>query len=417
MGDNRYYTFNQFLDVFFIMVLVIFSVFSIVRIYYRSHEYAKTSIFFLPLSTISLFGLIRIVEYVYPNIAVCSMLRSLSLTFILIAIFTINMTSIRLRSMFIIAGFLVILPIFNLVRVYEFHELLYSQSYKLLYFLVFLKSVYTASKHFHIKDKRLLAVPNILLFLLPSLTYLIMLVFNSRGLDYIEILMMMTYTIYINLKFFRNDKSSYAVLAFEKIGNMGHNYIFVLDENKRIIYRNQAVKSSSFFSKTSTIDVSDFSQVFQGQGVNKYKYKHKEYLELILNEEKVYFEYLMTELKENDQLIGYILTFMNITELLNLLMSLEEKKKESERIHHKLTNYSEVVYHLEKEKEINKLLEEIITSREKQMTYLSQMVNDANVKLDDHMFEKYIEVAINKSNEVLEEVRDTVSQYRAYYGG
>ncbi len=32
-------------------------------------------------------------------------------------------------------------------------------------------------------------------------------------------------------------------------------------------------------------------------------------------------------------------------------------------------------------------------------------------------FEHYIEISIDKSNELLEAVRDTVTHYREYYGG
>jgi len=198
---------------------------------------------------------------------------------------------------------------------------------------------------------------------------------------------------------------------------MGLNYILVLDEYNRVIYTNQAIKNATFFKKTLKVNMTDFADLFKGDTIKKYNYKDKEYIEVSLDKGEIYFEFKVTELNENSQVIGNIITFTDITELLNLLINLEDKKLQSEKVNEKLKNYSEVVYHLEKEKEVNKLLEEIVTSRDKQLTYLSQMVLDANLKIEDPLFEKYIDVAINKSNDILEEVRETVSKYREYYGG
>ncbi len=421
MGDGRYYSFFQFFDVLFIMILAIFSLFSIVRIYYRRYDYAQNLHILFPLSAIMLFTLLRVVEYVYPDLAVCYNLRNFSLFLLLIILVTVNISNFKLSKKTLILGSLaLILFLLGLniyITEYSFHNILYSFSYKLIYMLVLLVSIFNSVKHFDFENEKMMFLPIVLLYLAPSLFYLMSIIFDRTYIDYVEIVLMGLFILYINIRFMKHDESSYSVLAFDKIGNMGLNYILVLDEYNRVIYTNQAIKNATFFKKTLKVNMTDFADLFKGDTIKKYNYKDKEYIEVSLDKGEIYFEFKVTELNENSQVIGHIITFTDITELLNLLINLEDKKLQSEKVNEKLKNYSEVVYHLEKEKEVNKLLEEIVTSRDKQLTYLSQMVLDANLKIEDPLFEKYIDVAINKSNDILEEVRETVSKYREYYGG
>ena len=421
MGDGRYYSFFQFFDVLFIMILVIFSLFSIVRIYYRRYDYAQNLHILFPLSAIMLFTLLRVVEYVYPDLAVCYNLRNFSLFLLLIILVTVNISNFKLnKKTLIFASLALILFLLGLniyITEYSFHNILYSFSYKLIYMLVLLVSIFNSVKHFDFENEKMMFLPIVLLYLAPSLFYLMSIIFDRTYIDYVEIVLMGLFILYINIRFMKHDESSYSVLAFDKIGNMGLNYILVLDEYNRVIYTNQAIKNATFFKKTLKVNMTDFADLFKGDTIKKYNYKDKEYIEVSLDKGKIYFEFKVTELNENSQVIGHIITFTDITELLNLLINLEDKKLQSKKVNEKLKNYSEVVYHLEKEKEVNKLLEEIVTSRDKQLTYLSQMVLDANLKIEDPLFEKYIDVAINKSNDILEEVRETVSKYREYYGG
>jgi len=421
MGDGRYYSFFQFFDVLFIMILAIFSLFSIVRIYYRRYDYAQNLHILFPLSAIMLFTLLRVVEYVYPDLAVCYNLRNFSLFLLLIILVTVNISNFKLSKKTLILGSLaLILFLLGLniyITEYSFHNILYSFSYKLIYMFVLLVSIFNSVKHFDFENEKMMFLPIVLLYLAPSLFYLMSIIFDRTYIDYVEIVLMGLFILYINIRFMKHDESSYSVLAFDKIGNMGLNYILVLDEYNRVIYTNQAIKNATFFKKTLKVNMTDFADLFKGDTIKKYNYKDKEYIEVSLDKGEIYFEFKVTELNENSQVIGHIITFTDITELLNLLINLEDKKLQSKKVNEKLKNYSEVVYHLEKEKEVNKLLEEIVTSRDKQLTYLSQMVLDANLKIEDPLFEKYIDVAINKSNDILEEVRETVSKYREYYGG
>jgi len=420
MGDGRYYTFYQFFDVLFITILLIGSLFSIVYIYYRKNERADLANMFFPLGAISVFGIIRLVEHVYPYPDLCLKLRNLSLILFLVILITSNLSKFRFdKWLYISMGVLLIIlaNMMLLVSAYNFHEMSYTYIYKILLLIVLIHATVVSIRqilNYHLYLRR---IPAIILYVVPIILYVFTVLSQSSLVDYFEIGILMLIILYINIRFIKSDESSYTVMAFDKIGNMGSSYIFVIDENNRVIYRNNAAKNPQVFNGCKVLDIYDFSGLFKCDIHKKHKYNNKEYIELTIGEEKIYFSYSISDLIDDKNLVGHIITFIDITELLNLLIDLEEKKAESKQVNDKLLNYSQVVYHLEKEKEINKLLEEIITSRDKQMDYLSHLVEKASNELNDEMFEHYIEIAINASNEILDDVRDTVSNYREYYGG
>lgn len=420
MGDGRYYTFYQFFDVLLIMISVIFSLFSIVHFYYKKNNKASIDYIFYPLYSVTIFGVLRIIEYVYPNMEVCIKLRNLSTIILIATIVTSRLSRFKIKKYFymILIGLVTVLLIRHNIFIsdFEYHNIVYSSYYKALVVIVMVHSLVISYKVSIGKDSKILLLPDLMFFLIPVLAYGLIVFLNKHFVDYFETTLMILLTVFINIKFFKADESSYTTIAFDKIGNMGLSYIYVIDDAYKVIYKNNMVKSSHLFQSVVSLDLDDFSKLFGSETLVKYTYKDKEYFELTI-EKKYYFSYGMTELHEEDKCIGYIVTFADVTELLDLLIHLEEKKHETKKVNERLKNYSQVVYHLEKEKEINKLLEEIVTSRDRQMTYLSQLVQDATSKLEDDLFEKYIEVAINKSNEILEDVRETVTKYREYYGG
>jgi hypothetical protein len=157
--------------------------------------------------------------------------------------------------------------------------------------------------------------------------------------------------------------------------------------------------------------------LFNGDVSVKSNHLGKDYLLFKKDKSKHYFIYKKALLREMGKSVGYIMTITEITELIELLFSLEDKKKKSKDTNSQLINYSKVVYHIEREKELSNLLEEVINSREEQMKFLSQIISGIKENKDEQLFEDNIDVAISKSNEILYEVRNTVSTYREHFGG
>lgn len=265
------------------------------------------------------------------------------------------------------------------------------------------------------KKKDVLDKYKFMLIILPLGVYLVITCINCNAVCYIELFISLCAIIYTNLIFAFNTESSYSILAFDKIENISTNYIFVIDNLGKVIYSNDMVKISEFFGDIKHIE--SVTKIFKCDTVESYSYLDKEYINIKKDSEDFYFSYSYSQLYHKEKTIGSVITITNITDLILLLNNLEDKKAESKKLNEELKNYSKVVYHLEKEKEINNLLEEIVLARDGQMKYLTNLIKDTKAKIDDKTFENYIEISIDKSNEILEDVRKTVTKNREYYGG
>ncbi len=426
MGDGRYYTYYQFFDVIVITLLSIFAVFSIAYCYYRKNKEYDILQIHISLVLIMLISIIKLVESVIPNIELLSDLRSLiaGLILVLINITVITTQSIRRRKKIIVFLLITLITMScmgTFVDAYDFHNIRYSIFYKILLSISVLRVFALVIKSFldmnDLTKRGMVFKINIILLILPIFIYLILVVENNSYMDYFETLLLICITIFANVKFNISDKSSFAILSFDKIGDMGANYIFVIDTSFKIIYRNNHSVKSEFFVDTQSINIEKITEIFAGKSIKLSNHLGEEYILSKSESTSNYFTYKVGLLEEEGKNIGYIITITKITELIELLISLEEKKDESKSSNQRLKNYSEIVYHIEKEKEINILLEEIVNSRDEQMKCLSSLICDLKNKIDDELFEKYIDITIAKSNEILEDVRGTVSKYREYYGG
>lgn len=76
--------------------------------------------------------------------------------------------------------------------------------------------------------------------------YMTMIFYKSHTVCYIELIISLSVIVYTNLIFRLNSKSSHTILAFDKIGDISTNYIFVIDRDNRLIYNNKMAKQSEF---------------------------------------------------------------------------------------------------------------------------------------------------------------------------
>ena len=79
MGDGRYYTYYQFFDVLFSAIVVIYSVFSVVYCYYRKNRESDITNIYISFICILVFAVLRVIESVIPNLAICLKLRNLQI--------------------------------------------------------------------------------------------------------------------------------------------------------------------------------------------------------------------------------------------------------------------------------------------------------------------------------------------------
>lgn len=430
MGDGRYYTYYQFFDVILITFLAMFAIGSILYCHYRKNTDTDIFHIYLSFSLIILFSILKIVETIIPNLVYASILRNVELgvLLLLLNLVLINNSIIKHNKRKIIPILIVLLMIIAFTEMfiisYKFHDISYSYFYKGLLGISFviisifsIRDIFITTKNEEFSSNKVISGFRFLFLVIPAFAYLIIVINNRSYTCYFEILLAISYTIYLDFMFNMGSESSLSMLAFDKIGDMSTNYIFVIDTSYKLIYKNEAVQKSGFFAGVENIDISNITAIFIGDSIKNSTHFGKEYIRLKIGSEKNYFTYKIVSLNHNEEDIGYIITITNLTDLIKLLIDLENKKEQSKSANERLKNHSKVVYHLEKEKEINNLLEEIVSSRDEQMKYLSELISDTKDKIDDEHFEKYIDVSIKKSNEILEEVRLTVSKYREYYGG
>ncbi len=446
MGDGRYYTYYQFFNIVLVTFLTIFVVASLAYSYYRlsnqKNRFFTNMVFLL----IVIFAVLHTIEAIIPNIEIARILRNTkSLVIIALmsyyaiqAIMTCRLLSLKnkiesssqLQKLFI-SGFTVMSFILIMsgafTEAYKFHQVTYSLLYKAIVLMLLITYIFFIVKIVRFKSHSCGIGPNKsnsdlilmllkLFFLSPYLIYIMMLFKNSHHIDFMEILIIFACSLLLNLDLYTNDEAGITMHAFDKMGDMSLDSIFVTDMSGRILYKNKSSKNSNFFKQTDIMENNQIQSLFSDEIVIKSNHMGREYLVLKHDDEKHYFAFKSVVLKEHFKSIGYIITITEITELINLLHALEEKQEVSKSVNQKLKKHALVVYRLEKEKEINSLLEEIITSRETQMNILSQLIKRTKNNMDLPSFESDIEESIEKSNAILEDVRKTVSNYRAYYG-
>ncbi len=415
MGDGRYYTYFQFFDIVLLTILTTVSVVSVLSFYYKKNKGLNILYIFIPSIIILLFLIGRVVETVIPNLVWALELRKVQGVLLLVALILCILSKEVIERHYKAICFLIPLMGFLAIhstiflKTYDFHNIIYTGTYKILVFLLLV-----VSSAYLLLEKKAYIYKGICI-LLPLGIYVYMLMLNHSGICYMELVLSQSVIVYLNIIFSLNSERSNALLAFDKIGNISTNYIFVVDHWSKVIYSNHVAKQSEFFGEVTKIK--NISEIFQCDFVQTYSQRGQACIKIKKKEQEFYFSYTIKKLHHLEKDIGKIITITNITELVLLLNALEAKKRESKKLNDELKNYSKVVYHLEKEKTINKLLEEVIINRDEQMSYLTNLIKDTKAKMDDKTFEHYIEISIDKSNELLEAVRDTVTHYREYYGG
>ena len=446
MGDGRYYTYYQFFNIVLVTFLTMLAVASATYSYYRLSDKRSRRHAYAIFSLIVIFAVLHVVEGVIPHLVYAKVLRNIkgSLMITLMSSYVIHsifiwqglmrkakvksdnlLRKIVLRSYKI--GVFLLMISGMLIKDYSFHNVNYSSIYKglilvllitYIFFNVIVMAIQSQRYGFGVKGHRTHANIMILKFLLisPLFFYMIALFKDNMSLDFIEILIGFGYTLLLNLELYTHDEAGITLHAFDKMGDMSLDCIFVTDMSGKILYRNKSSRHSSFFKPVEVVEKQHIQTLFYDEIVIKSNRIGKEYIVLKHNTQKHYFAFKSVTLKEDSKLIGHIITITEITSLINLLHELEERREVSKAVNQKLKNQALVVYRLEKEKEISALLEEIINSRETQMNVLSQMIDRTKLNIDLPTFESDIEAAIQKSNSILEDVRKTVSTYRAYYG-
>ncbi|MBF4693717.1 transcriptional regulator [Fusibacter ferrireducens] len=448
MSDGRYYTYYQFFNIVLVTFLTMFVVASVTYSYYRLSDKQNKRYAYILFSLITIFAILHTIEGVMPNLILARTLRNSESTILIVlmsyyvleaifiwwgALFKGKISkSLKILLTGIYWGGILILWMSDLIlEDYMFHQATYSILYKIIVLALLMVYIISSVSKMMVQMRDLgpnpkggnevIAMMLKIFFLSPLLIYTLALFKNSTRLDFFEIMIGFGYVFFLNLELYTQDESGVTMHVFDKMGDMSLDCIFVVDKVGKILYKNNSSQNSSFFKSTEGMKMTQVQDLFNDEIVIKSNHLGREYIVLKHNDQKHndqkhYFAFKTGELKDASKVIGKIITITEITELINLLHVLEERREVSKAVNQRLKKHALVVYRLEKEKEISALLEEIINSRETQMNVLSQMIDRTKRNIDTPFFETYIEDSIKKSNTILEDVRKTVSNYRAYYG-
>ncbi|WP_206459104.1 hypothetical protein [Anaerovorax sp. IOR16] len=438
MGDGRYYTYYQFFSIIILVFLSMFSVGSMVISYFRNK--GKKYIFFIFLSIIHI-AIFRVIECVIPNMEIAFSLRYLQLSMVIILnwillyclyvkVLMVFRFPYKLFRWIMTLAFITLLVLGILTKgrlliiSYVFLFAQYSRFYIIVLSIVLCMEIVAMVFTFKHKESIHSVYKNTIIsfiilgtLVIPLIGYFLAILFHYSYLDFVELLIFFMFSIILNISMYSETEFGLTTLAFNKIGDMIGDYIFVTNGFGNIIYKNKSVLNSDLFIKEEMININNITDIYEGNIELKESYLGKEYIQFTKGNDIFYFVHKNKTLMNNGEIIGFIFTISDITPLMDLVMSLEDQKEKSKKANKKLENYSKVVYHLEKEKEINILLDEIIRSKESDMENLIFMIDNLQKETDDKDFDNYVDRVIEYNRNILEDVRQAVNTYWQHYGG
>ncbi|BES64965.1 hypothetical protein SANA_14040 [Gottschalkiaceae bacterium SANA] len=199
--------------------------------------------------------------------------------------------------------------------------------------------------------------------------------------------------------------------VFSDVKKLMLDYVFIIGINGEVIFKSDKVSNSPFFKESTRVNSEKIESLFTNAAITRNAFGKQ--LIKLNGHDIHYFQYHKKEIFDKGKIAGYILTFTDITELVAMLDELRSKQEETSKINKELTKQKEIVYGLEREKEINSLLDEIVGTQQKAMHDLKCKIEKLNIE-DDDFIEK-TEALISNAKSDLKDVRDVVTAYMDYY--
>jgi hypothetical protein len=351
MGDGRYYTPEQFFSVLLFTSLIIFTVVIFMLSLYKVDRYKKW--------ILTIFGLLGV-----------------SLLSAFIAEVAYAQTRINLMNA-LSKGTLICYLLVSLV--FDFRYFMKDRN-----------------------DRAFVAV-TVFLFLFPFGIY----VMRPDLVNVVYVIFVLD-SIFLSHRFVKYRVSS---SVFSDVKKLMLDYVFIIGINGEVIFKSDKVGNSPFFKESTRINSEKIESLFTNAAIMRNAFGKQ--LIKLNGDEIHYFQYHKKEIFDKGKIAGYILTFTDITELVTMLDQLRSKQEETSKINKELTRQKEIVYGLEREKEINSLLDEIVGTQQKAMHDLKYKIEKLNIE-DDDFFEK-TEALISNAKSDLKDVRDVVTAYINYY--
>jgi hypothetical protein len=223
-----------------------------------------------------------------------------------------------------------------------------------------------------------------------------------------------TYILYVAIYIFISNRfAKYKVSSsvFTDVKKLMLDYVFIISMHGDVIFRNDKTINSDIFIESKIIDVVDISKMFTYETTIRKAFS-KQFIKVDADN-ILYFQYHKKQILDKGKLAGYILTFVDITNLISMLDKLSENREQTKKTNLELDKYKDIVYDIEKEKEINNLLDDIANHQQKSMYILKKQLEELDIN-DDCFLDDLDNISeIAKSN--LSDVRVAVTSYIKYY--
>lgn len=446
MGDERYYTYGQFINIIFLMLLVVFSTGSYMFSYYKNREDFKNKLLSHVFFQIILLSLLRFVEEVSLSLEIAVFCRqgegilffcvlSTSYQYLKGILGKADRKIYRKRVFYAygvsVFGVLLMEVVNSLIgeggflflKEYSFSTPSYANGYPTILFLFFLLLTISCKALLSKQNKmaemgsyRLSVIGYAIfaMFLFPGVLYCILL-FSKRGsTNTVEILLYFFICILYDIIIATVTPYNITSIAFDNTKDFIQNGIVLLDERGKLIYRNSFLEKRELFSNKKNFPENKITDFFAAEEVQLIT-KHQRGCIQVKNKEQIYyFSYNQKEIGSEKK--GKLFLFTDITNLILMLDKVVEEREKIKVLNQELKDYAQVVFELEKEKQVQELLFQVNSIQEKNIHQLNAQISGIWLKEDDEI-EEELEKAIEAVNTTLNDVRKAVNLYKSYYGG
>lgn len=428
---ERYYTYIQFFIIVILTILSIICFVGIVNSFFKEKD-RRSKLYLAALYiSIGLFLILRICECVIPNLTFIFTLRGASnmLFFIVNAsimyYFYINFTKnhkFNTRSIYIIITAIVMFIALGcivpqlIIKRYTFVHVIYTKPY--VYAAGILTAIFVIGMIIKRPKKELIAP--VVLYMIALFAFVVSGLFKMRVIDFFEYMVIVTVFVGVYLTRTTSAQIGISSRLFERIGDILPSYIIVVDLNGKIVFKNKAAVQSTFIQKKQNININNIANLFNGGSKVMQDDFEGECIEVKTQSKLVYFTSIISALKDNQTDVGYIITLTDITQLVELLNKRKLRNQELEKLNSDLNSYSKMVYTLEKDKQINMLMDGVLSERTQDMNKLNNMIEELTQSADHRHNKDFIgkiDETIKYNAAILERVRKTVTHFRQYYGG
>lgn len=189
------------------------------------------------------------------------------------------------------------------------------------------------------------------------------------------------------------------------------DYVFIVSMTGEVMFTNDNVTRSGLFKVVDRVDWTDISSLFVSSTIVRQAFSKK--LIRIECNPVVYVQYHRKAIYQKGNVVGYIMTFVDISELITMLDRLDEKRKQARTVNQQLEKNKEIVYEVEKEKEIEHLLAMVAHDQQKAMIMIQNRLR--KIDITDGDFIQMVDQISAETKKELAEVRAVVTSYSQYY--